>query len=121
MTTATLSPLFTPTPTCGPTVAPPGYVIESGDYDGDGTSEIAIFRQSAGLWAVRELGRTYFGGRQDIPVPGDYDGDGNDPGSYGSDGTDYLDDVAKYLYENDCNPTLGAGTSFESRTLLSTP
>ena len=49
---------------------------------------------------------------------GDYDGDGNDPGSYGSDGTDYLDDVAKYLYENDCNPTLGAGTSFEKQNII---
>ena len=25
-------------------------------------------------------------------------------------GSDYLDDVAKYLYENDCNPILGDGT-----------
>ncbi|MBN2538920.1 MAG: hypothetical protein JXB09_02590 [Deltaproteobacteria bacterium] len=48
---------------------------------------------------------------------GDYDGDGNDPGSYADYGTDYLDDVAKYLYENDCNPTLGAGTSFEKQNI----
>jgi len=44
---------------------------------------------------------------------GDYDGDGKD-----NDGTDYLDDVAKYLYENDCNPTLGAGTSFEKQNII---
>ena len=49
---------------------------------------------------------------------GDYDGDGHDPGSYGSNGTDYLDDVAKYLYENDCNPTLGTGTSFEKQNII---
>jgi len=49
---------------------------------------------------------------------GDYDGDGNDPGSYASYGTDYLDDVAKYLYENDCNPTLGTGTSFEKQNII---
>ena len=49
---------------------------------------------------------------------GDYDGDGNDPGSYPSYGTDYLDDVAKYLYENDCNPTLGTGTSFEKQNII---
>ena len=48
----------------------------SGDYNGDGRSDPAIFRRPGGLWAVRELGRTYFGGRQDIPVPGDYNGDG---------------------------------------------
>jgi type IV pilus assembly protein PilY1 len=49
---------------------------------------------------------------------GDYDNDGNDPGWYGSSGTDYLDDVAKYLYENDCNPTLGAGTSYEKQRII---
>ncbi|MDD5724080.1 MAG: PilC/PilY family type IV pilus protein [Syntrophales bacterium] len=48
---------------------------------------------------------------------GDYDGDGHDPGSYESYGTDYLDDVAKYLYENDCNPSLGAGTSFQKQNV----
>jgi len=48
---------------------------------------------------------------------GDYDNDGNDPGSYSLDGSDYLDDVAKYLYENDCNPTLGTGTSFEKQNI----
>ena len=47
-----------------------------GDYNGDGKSDIALFRGAGGLWAVRGLGRTYFGARQDIPVAGDYDGDG---------------------------------------------
>ncbi len=49
---------------------------------------------------------------------GDYDNDGNDPGWYESYGTDYLDDVAKYLYENDCNTTLGTGTSFEKQNII---
>ncbi len=48
----------------------------SGDYDGDGTSDIAVFRPSAGLWAVRSQTRVYFGGSSDRPVPGDYNGDG---------------------------------------------
>jgi type IV pilus assembly protein PilY1 len=48
---------------------------------------------------------------------GDYDSDGDDPGSYGSYGSGYLDDVAKYLYENDCNPTLGDGTSFDKQNI----
>jgi len=49
---------------------------------------------------------------------GDYDNDGADPGAYGSNGSDYLDDVAKYLYENDCNPTLGDGTSFDKQNII---
>lgn len=42
---------------------------------------------------------------------GDQDGDGKDPGSYGSYGSDYLDDVAHYLYYKDTNPSLGKTTS----------
>lgn len=38
---------------------------------------------------------------------GDYDGDGNDPGEYDRGGSDYLDDVALFLYENDLMPDLG--------------
>lgn len=49
---------------------------------------------------------------------GDYDNDGNDPGYYASSGSDYLDDVAKYLYVNDCNPTLGTGTSYEQQRII---
>ncbi|MBW2089693.1 MAG: hypothetical protein JRI37_12055 [Deltaproteobacteria bacterium] len=50
---------------------------------------------------------------------GDYDNDGNDPGSYSSDGSDYLDDVAGYLYENDLNLSLGSpGDSFEKQNVI---
>ncbi len=48
---------------------------------------------------------------------GDYDNDGGDPGSYANNGSDYLDDVAKYLYENDCHTTLGDGTSFDKQNI----
>ncbi len=51
-------------------------VLQSGDYTGDGRSDIAVFRPATGLWAVRGLGRTYFGGLGDIPVSGDYNGSG---------------------------------------------
>jgi len=51
-------------------------VIQSGDYNGDGLTDIAIFRPSSGLWAVRGLGRSYFGTDGDCPASGDYDGDG---------------------------------------------
>ena len=52
-------------------------------------------------------------------VIGDYDNDhsGNE-NDYESSGSDYLDDVAKYLYENDCNPTMGDGTSFDKQNIV---
>jgi len=60
----------------------PGYHT---DYDGDGTSDIAIFRPSSGLWAVRGITRLYFGSLGDYPVPADYDGDSRtDPAIYRS-------------------------------------
>jgi hypothetical protein len=46
------------------------------DFNGDGTNDIAIFRPSTGLWAVRGGDRVYFGGSGDQPIPGDYNGDG---------------------------------------------
>ncbi len=46
------------------------------DYNGDGTSDISIFRRNTGLWAVRGVTRVYFGGAIDQTAPGDYNGDG---------------------------------------------
>ena len=51
-------------------------LIESGDYDGDGDAEIAVFRESNGLWSIQGVTRVYFGGEGDVPVSGDYNGDG---------------------------------------------
>ncbi|MFH1038881.1 MAG: DUF1565 domain-containing protein [PVC group bacterium] len=59
-----------------PTPVPPAAGVRHTDYNGDGTSDIGIFRGSSGLWAVREITRVYFGGSADDTVPGDYDGDG---------------------------------------------
>ncbi len=55
---------------------PERVVIDSGDYDGDGTSDIAVFRRPAGFWSVRGVGQYFFGSSADIPASGDYDGDG---------------------------------------------
>ena len=78
--TPTPTPSVTPTPSTTPTPTPfptPVYlVLAAGDYTGDGTSDIAVFRQDNGLWSVRGLGATYFGRLLDIPSAGDYDGDG---------------------------------------------
>jgi len=65
-----------PTPTVTPS---PHYLnssIDSGDYDGDGTSDIAVFRPTSGLWAIQGVTRVYFGVGGDQPASGDYDGDG---------------------------------------------
>ena len=65
-------------PTPVPTPSPDFQAIRvaNGDYSGDGLSDIAIFRESSGLWAVQAVTRLYFGTSGDIPVSGDYDGDG---------------------------------------------
>jgi len=55
--------------------APPGGDYHT-DFNGDGTSDIAVFRENSGLWAVRNLTRIYFGNTFDYPVPGDYNGNG---------------------------------------------
>jgi len=52
------------------------YPSTPGDFDNNGTSDIAVFRPSTGVWYVRGGSTTTWGGGADIPVAGDYDGDG---------------------------------------------
>ena len=51
-------------------------------------------------------------------IIGDYDNDHDGDEYTGADSSDYLDDVASYLYENDCNPTMGDGTSFDKQNIV---
>jgi len=71
--TITPTPVKTPSPSPSPPSNSPPWIY---DYDGDGTSDIGIFRGSSGLWAIRSITRIYFGNSTDKTVPGDYDGDG---------------------------------------------
>ena len=51
------------------------------DFDGDGTTDVAVFRQANGHWYIRlsSDGSTLdkvWGLGSDVPVAADYDGDG---------------------------------------------
>ncbi len=78
--TPTITPVATRTPsataTPPPTPAPFSLILQSGDYAGDGTSDIGVFRAASGLWSVRGVGTSFFGQAGDVPASGDYDGDG---------------------------------------------
>ncbi|HQU84055.1 MAG TPA: VCBS repeat-containing protein [Pyrinomonadaceae bacterium] len=54
--------------------------FHTSDFDGDGTSDVAVFRPSVGAWFVLNSGSNTFnfvtfGQNGDIPVDGDFDGD----------------------------------------------
>ena len=59
-----------------PTPFSPGTILNGGDYNGDGVSEISVFRPDTGIWQIKNVGCAYFGRGGDTPVSGDYDGDG---------------------------------------------
>lgn len=50
------------------------------DFDGDGKTDISVFRPSEGNWYLNRSSAgffaSHFGILTDVPVPGDYDGDG---------------------------------------------
>ncbi len=50
--------------------------IRSGDFTGDGATEITIWRPPTGEWWIRGIATIQWGVPTDVPVPADYNGDG---------------------------------------------
>ncbi len=76
-TTGTVTPPpSTPPPATPAPTSPTPLCLKWGDFNGDGATDIAIFRPEIGLWAIRGVTRTYFGNVDDQPVPADFNGDG---------------------------------------------
>ncbi len=48
----------------------------SDDYNGDGTTDIGVYRPSTGQWLLRGQSGGAWGTSGDVPVPGDYNADG---------------------------------------------
>jgi len=51
-------------------------VFDGHDFDGNGTSDVSVWRPTNSFWYIKDIQRTGFGMPGDIPVSGDYNGDG---------------------------------------------
>jgi subtilisin family serine protease len=51
-------------------------VVHGHDFNGDGSSDVSVFRPSDGSWYIKNIPKISFGTSGDIPVNGDYNGDG---------------------------------------------
>jgi uncharacterized delta-60 repeat protein len=52
------------------------YIFDGHDFDGNGKSDVSVFRPSNGRWYIKDVGSSLWGTLGDIPANGDYNGDG---------------------------------------------
>ncbi len=50
------------------------YIFDGHDFDGNGTSDISVWRPSSGIWFIKDIAYPQWGTAGDVPVNGDYDG-----------------------------------------------
>ena len=50
--------------------------VSGSDFNGDGTTDLAVYRPATGEWFLRNQPTIVFGGPGHVPVAGDYNGDG---------------------------------------------
>ncbi|HEY0457675.1 MAG TPA: VCBS repeat-containing protein [Pyrinomonadaceae bacterium] len=67
-------------------------LMPQSDFDGDGRTDLSVFRPSNGVWYATGSGDNAFraqafGLATDVPAPGDYDGDGKTDNAVFRDGT----------------------------------
>jgi hypothetical protein len=56
---------------------PGGVSARPADFDGNGTSDVAVYRPAEGAWYRQGQAPIFFGGPTDVPVPADFDGNGS--------------------------------------------
>ena len=82
------------------------------DYNGDGRTEMAVFRPTTSQWFINGVGTFYFGAAGDIPVPGDYVGDGRARIAVyrvsGGIGHWFIVDVGNFYFGNSTDIPIGA-------------